>query len=246
MKKILSKLFVAVLMLFATLSITTSLSTSQTYATNQGPQTQQSGNCTQFLGMNSWNCGLLDWNIEGNIKENIQKIILNVGDAGVTIVGYVALGFIIYGGYLYMISSGDAGKIASGKKTITRAIIGLLIVACAKMIFGAILSAMGTRAQVGAGQETAVIMHAINWVIGVAGIVCVIYIVVGGVGYMTSAGDVGKLQRAKNTILYAIIGLIIVALSFAITNFVISRLANGQQSYLNGTNSLAINKSKKG
>ena len=246
MKKILSKLFVAVLMLVATLSITTSLSTSQTYATNQGPQTQ-SGNCTQFLGMNSWNCGLKDWNVEGNIKENIQKIILNIGDAGVTIVGYVALGFIIYGGYLYMVSSGDAGKIASGKKTITRAIIGLLIVACAKMIFGAILSAMGTRTQVGAGGETAVIMHAINWVIGVAGIVCVIYIVVGGVGYMTSAGDVGKLQRAKNTILYAIIGLIIVALSFAITNFVISRLANGQQSsYLNGTNSLAINKSKKG
>ena len=204
MKKLLGKLVVACLMIVATFTLITSLTTSQTYATNAQP----TSNCNTFLGMNSWDCGLDDWNTESNIKTNIEKIIMNVGDAGVTIVGYVALGFIIYGGYLYMMSSGDPGKAMSGKKTITRAIIGLLIVALAKTIFGAILSAMGTKTQVGAGGEMAVVMHAINWVIGISGVVCAIFIVVG---------------------IYAIIGLVIVALSFIITNFVITRLANGQK-----------------
>lgn len=225
MKKLLGKLVVACLMIVATFTLITSLTTSQTYATNAQP----TSNCNTFLGMNSWDCGLDDWNTESNIKTNIEKIIMNVGDAGVTIVGYVALGFIIYGGYLYMMSSGDPGKAMSGKKTITRAIIGLLIVALAKTIFGAILSAMGTKTQVGAGGEMAVVMHAINWVIGISGVVCAIFIVVGGFGYMTSAGDPSKLQKAKRTIIYAIIGLVIVALSFIITNFVITRLANGQK-----------------
>ena len=225
MKKIIEKLVVACLMIVAAFTLITSLTTNQTYAVNSQP----AGNCNTFLGMNSWNCGLGDWNVESNIKTNIEKIIMNVGDAGVTIVGYVALGFIIYGGYLYMMSSGDPAKTMAGKKTITRAIIGLLLVALAKTIFGAILSAMGTKTQVGAGGEMAVVMHAINWVIGVSGVVCAIFIVVGGFGYMTSAGDPSKVQKAKKTILYAIIGLIIVALSFVITNFVITRLANGQK-----------------
>ena len=47
---------------------------------------------------------------------------------------------------------------------------------------------------------------------------------IGGVGYMTSSGDAGKVKKAKDTILYGVIGLVIVALSFAIVNFVISSI----------------------
>lgn len=61
----------------------------------------------------------------------------------------------------------------------------------------------------------------LNGVISSLGLVAVIVIVIGGVMYMTSNGDAGKLQKAKNTILYAAIGLIICVLSFAITNFAI-------------------------
>lgn len=61
----------------------------------------------------------------------------------------------------------------------------------------------------------------LNGIIASLGLVAVIVIVIGGVMYMTSNGDAGKLQKAKNTILYAVIGLIICVLSFAITNFAI-------------------------
>ena len=68
------------------------------------------------------------------------------------------------------------------------------------------------------------IQKIINAIIVILGIVAVIVIIVGGVQYMTSNGDAGKVQKAKNTILYAAIGLIICVLAAAIVNFVIFNL----------------------
>ena len=56
------------------------------------------------------------------------------------------------------------------------------------------------------------------------GIVAVIFIIIGGYNYMTSAGDASKVEKAKKTILYAVIGLIICALAFVIVNFVIQEI----------------------
>lgn len=56
------------------------------------------------------------------------------------------------------------------------------------------------------------------------GIISVIVIIIGGVFYITSQGEPDKIKRAKNAILYAIIGLIISLLSFAIVNFVLTAM----------------------
>lgn len=66
-----------------------------------------------------------------------------------------------------------------------------------------------------------------NIVLYVVGIISVIMLIVGGVKYLVSGGDSKKVTDAKNTVLYAIIGLVIVVLSFAIVNFVISALPQG-------------------
>ena len=71
------------------------------------------------------------------------------------------------------------------------------------------------------------VINILNAVIGVLGIVAVIVMIIGGVLYMTSSGDAGKVKKAKDTILYGVIGLIVVALSFAIVNFVISNIIGG-------------------
>lgn len=68
------------------------------------------------------------------------------------------------------------------------------------------------------------ITNILNAVIGVLGIVAVIVIIIGGVTYMTSSGDAGKVKKAKDTILYGVIGLVVVALAFAIVNFVIKNV----------------------
>ena len=69
-----------------------------------------------------------------------------------------------------------------------------------------------------------VIQGILNVIIGVSGVVAVIFIVVGGVNYMTSTGDPGKVKRAKDTILYACIGLVVCALAYAIVNWTIGAI----------------------
>lgn len=66
------------------------------------------------------------------------------------------------------------------------------------------------------------IIGIINAVIGVLGLVAVIVIIYAGVQYMTSSGDSGKTKKAKDTLLYAVIGLIVCVLAFAIVNFVVA------------------------
>lgn len=57
------------------------------------------------------------------------------------------------------------------------------------------------------------------------GIISVIMLIYGGIRYIISGGDQKKVTDAKNTILYALIGLIIALLSYAIVNFVIGAIA---------------------
>ncbi len=57
----------------------------------------------------------------------------------------------------------------------------------------------------------------------IVGVVAVLMIIVGGFRYITSGGDSGNVSTAKNTILYAIVGLVIVALAQFIVKFVLAK-----------------------
>jgi hypothetical protein len=67
----------------------------------------------------------------------------------------------------------------------------------------------------------------INIFLALAGLIALIMIIVGGVQYIISLGDDNKLQQAKNIILYALIGLIIIGLAAVVVNFVINIFAGG-------------------
>lgn len=64
----------------------------------------------------------------------------------------------------------------------------------------------------------------VNVLLFVVGIISVIMIIIGGIMYATSAGDAGAVTKAKNTILYAIVGLVVAFLAYAIVNWVIVAL----------------------
>jgi len=68
-----------------------------------------------------------------------------------------------------------------------------------------------------------IITTVINLFSLVVGIVAVIMIIIGGLKYITSGGDSGNITGAKNTILYAVIGLVVVALAQFIVKFVLGR-----------------------
>jgi hypothetical protein len=58
----------------------------------------------------------------------------------------------------------------------------------------------------------------------VVGILAVVMLIVGGVKYITSGGDSNRVNSAKNTVLYAIIGLVIAALAQVIARFLLNRV----------------------
>jgi len=67
-------------------------------------------------------------------------------------------------------------------------------------------------------EIVAFIINVFSWIVGAVSVIMIIY---GGFRYITSGGDSNGVTAAKNTILYAIIGLIIVALAQVIVNFVL-------------------------
>lgn len=72
--------------------------------------------------------------------------------------------------------------------------------------------------------DTGAFRQVTNTILYIVGIVAVIMLIIGGIKYVVSGGDSKKVTDAKNTVLYAIIGLVIAFLAFAIVNFVISAL----------------------
>lgn len=69
-----------------------------------------------------------------------------------------------------------------------------------------------------------ILKNVINTMLFLAGSIAVIMIVVGGIRYITSDGDPGAASKAKNTIIYALVGIVVAVMSYAIVNFVIERL----------------------
>ena len=94
------------------------------------------------------------------------------------------------------------------------------------VIPGQAQSGTGEVDLVGGGEDTLKdnVVNIVNGIIAVLGLVAVIVIILGGVQYMTSSGDSAKVKKAKDTILYGVIGLVICVLAFAIVNFVISNV----------------------
>ena len=66
-----------------------------------------------------------------------------------------------------------------------------------------------------------------NVMLFVIGALSVIMIIIGGLRYVISGGNSGNVTAAKNTILYAVVGLIIAIMSYAIINFVITSFVPG-------------------
>lgn len=60
----------------------------------------------------------------------------------------------------------------------------------------------------------------LNTVYWLAGVIAVIIIIVAGFMYVTSSGDAAKVVKAKNAIMYAVIGLIIIIFAYVITGFI--------------------------
>lgn len=86
------------------------------------------------------------------------------------------------------------------------------------------VNAIGGNDPANQASLTVRVKDIVNVVLYVLGAVAVIMIIIGGFRYVLSGGDSGSVTAAKNTILYAVIGLVVAILAYAIVNFVIVSL----------------------
>lgn len=66
----------------------------------------------------------------------------------------------------------------------------------------------------------------INILLTVAALVAAVFLIIGGIRYIASQGDEDQTEKAKNTILYAIIGLIVIGLAAAVVNFIVGAISS--------------------
>jgi hypothetical protein len=144
-------------------------------------------------------------------------------------------------------------KIKKALVSVTAAVmlaLGLVAFVPAGDVSARILDADGTEVGTGAaggaaqGREDTmatqlfgdggVVTNIISVVIFIVGLVCVVMLVWGGIQYILSTGDSGKVTNAKNTILYAVVGLIVCIVAFAVVQFVLVNVGSGAGSGGNG------------
>ena len=101
-----------------------------------------------FLGLPPWHRGLACNNDAVDLTAQpigtiVVIIALNIVDMALRLLSLVAVGFIVFGGFQYMIARGDPGGVAKGKATVTHAVIGLIIGIASSAIVGFLASRLG-------------------------------------------------------------------------------------------------------
>lgn len=114
-----------------------------------------------------------------------------------------------------------------------------LVIGCAFLVSSPGVSALTLREGVEAARcdgcpadlfgDGGVFKQITNTLIYIVGVIAVVMLVFGGIKYVVSGGDAKKVTDAKNTVLYAIIGLVIAFVSYAIVTFVISALPSSEK-----------------
>lgn len=78
----------------------------------------------------------------------------------------------------------------------------------------------------GEGGQGGIFRTITNVLLFLIGAISVIMLIIGGIRYVVSGGDSTAVQNAKNTILYAIVGVVVAILAYAVVNFVITSFSN--------------------
>ncbi len=76
-----------------------------------------------------------------------------------------------------------------------------------------------------------IIMRTMNWLLAILGFIGIIGFVIAGILYLTAAGDEDQISRAKNAMLYSIIGIIVALIGFVVIQAVQNWLSAGNTQF---------------
>lgn len=138
----------------------------------------------------------------------------------------LSLVYVIIGAVKFTVSSGESQAVAAARRTVIYSVIGLVI-AVAALAISTIIQAAGARASgasnplLGPDGIIPIVIEKLSFAVAVASVIMVI---VGGFRYITSSGVPQTAQAARNTIIYALVGLTVAFAGGAIVTFVLERL----------------------
>lgn len=201
------------------------------------PTSSAGAACGQFLTFPAWYRGLSKNDCKdmmspddvGGISTYIWTIVLNVIEIAVQVVGYLAIFYIIYGGFRYITSAGAPEAHAAAMKTILNAVIGLAIAICSiaivRLMAQVILGTPDSETGVYVNSPADILTAVLNTAYFIAGAVAVIVIIISGFNFVTSSGNAQRVAKARMGILYAAIGLVVIIFASVITSFIQGRFS---------------------
>ena len=141
------------------------------------------------------------------------------------LIAWIAVLFIVIGGTMYILSTGNEKMITRAKATITSAVIGLAIALAAPTFLKEIKNILGGGTGANADEMVNnaltikdIVMRTLNLLLSVVGIVAIISLVIGGAFYLTAYGDEDRAKKGKTIITNSLIGIVVVMAALVIVS----------------------------
>ncbi|MDR2559100.1 MAG: hypothetical protein LBC86_06105 [Oscillospiraceae bacterium] len=184
--------------------------------------------------------GDFDADEEMQMSTFVWRIVFNVADILLTLIGYAAVLFVVVGGFHLLFSNGDPAKVTRGKVTIGNSLIGVVAATLAgglvRFINDTLIAGAQTTLKVDSSgvtvinppDTTNIWVNAASNFLFMVGIAALAMVVWGGVRLSSSAGNPQLQAKAKNTIIFALLGTIIMVLAGAIVRIVFDAVDDGK------------------
>lgn len=151
------------------------------------------------------------------------ELVSLVWSYGSEVVLGLAVFFVVLGGFFYLTSAGNESRINDGKQMVFGALMAIGIVLGSGVLIRLLHQpAAGTTGVL--ADVPKVLQNATNILIGLIGAFALLMLVYAGILYSIGRGDPDKLEKAHNAFRYAIYGLVLGVLAYAIVNTVINLL----------------------
>jgi membrane-associated protease RseP (regulator of RpoE activity) len=147
----------------------------------------------------------------------------------IRLAGFIAVVSIIIAGVELIIAEGNTDKGVAARNRIINSVLGLAIVLVAATMVSFLGNALGGAHSSGqllpnAAAEQGAINKILNIVFVTLGSLAFLYMVIAGFRIVASRGDTTKMADARRQIVYAALGLLVVASAAAIVNYILGRL----------------------
>ena len=149
----------------------------------------------------------------------VWQLIINILDIVLMAIGYITFGFILYGGFQFITSMGSSDKMAQARTTILNASVGTVIA----MASVAIVRTFSDKLFIASATPQLVLDGLLDIFYFAVGATAVVVIIISGFTMVTSGDKPDSVAKARNSIIYASIGLVVIVSAKLITSFILGR-----------------------